>query len=38
VGADAAAHAPGLSFYGTAELPNTMEKAVGKIQDKLHRE
>lgn len=29
---------PDARFYGTTELPNTMEKMAGTIQDKLHKE
>lgn len=29
---------PDARFYGATELPNSMEKMAGKIQDKLHKE
>ncbi len=29
---------PDSRFYGTTELPNTMEKMAGKVQDVLHKE
>lgn len=29
---------PDARFYGTTDLPNTVEKMSGKLQDKLHRE
>ena len=29
---------PDARFYGTTELPNTVEKAVGTVQDKLNKE
>lgn len=29
---------PDSRFYGTTELPNTMEKMAGAVQDKLHKE
>jgi Mn-containing catalase len=29
---------PDSRFYGTTELPNTVEKLAGSAQDKLHRE
>jgi len=29
---------PDSRFYGTTELPNTMEKIAGAVQDKLHKE
>jgi hypothetical protein len=28
---------PNSRFYGTTELPNTLEKAAGTIQDKLNK-
>ena len=29
---------PDARFYGTTDLPNTMEKVAGTMQDKLHKE
>jgi Mn-containing catalase len=29
---------PDARFYGTTDIPNTMEKIAGKVQDVLHRE
>jgi Mn-containing catalase len=29
---------PDSRFYGTTELPNTVEKAAGRAQDALNRE
>jgi len=29
---------PDSRFYGTTELPNTVEKVSGAVQDKLKRE
>ena len=29
---------PDARFYGTTELPNTVEKMAGSVQDKLNRE
>lgn len=37
VGMPARTH-PDSRFYGTTELPNTMEKMAGRVQDTFHRE
>lgn len=29
---------PDVRFYGTTELPNTVEKLAGRVQDALHKE
>jgi Mn-containing catalase len=29
---------PDARYYGTTDVPNTMEKVAGRVQDKLHRE
>ncbi len=29
---------PDARYYGTTDVPNTMEKLAGRVQDKLHRE
>jgi Mn-containing catalase len=29
---------PDSRLYGTTELPNTVEKMAGRVQDKLNRE
>jgi Mn-containing catalase len=29
---------PDVRFYGTTELPNTVEKLAGRAQDALHKE
>ena len=29
---------PDARYYGTTDLPNSVEKVAGRVQDKLHRE